>query len=321
MPEPAAEAEPRFVPKFGKQPPFFCKNHKEVKATRKCEICHEEYCDACAKMIEDNPKCPDCAAQLFALLPEDQGFPPKTLGQKIKDSFRYPLKGSGVIMLILGGIYLNMMQYAGVYGYAGMIYIWAYYLKVCRTSASGRESPPDWPDMHELGGAQYYVIPKIVAALPALVYLAAFTDVSLAALIMGADESAGGPIYYLIKIAGAVYVPMAILALVLFRSYDVLNPVFVFSSIRKAGRDYVLVFVILIVGECAMGAAVLVTLIASLISMGELGFYAFKFAMTFISMYFMLVEMRVLGDMYYFNQRRLNWFPVTKKEDEPVAAQ
>jgi hypothetical protein len=354
-----------------RKPPYFCKKHEKTKATRHCDHCMDDYCDACAKIIEDNPHCPDCGGQLKKLMPDEQGFPPKSMGAKIGEALAFPFRGSGKIMILLGAIFMWILHFGGSWGRNfSYIYMLAYVMKLCRTSASGREAPPEWPAFHELGGAWYFFITKVVSVVPAIIYLAVFTRINILHFYLADDAEESQAVetrqydeedfsdfqnqdvtkaerearqkareeriqkwqeerqaaklrtkmklvpYYALTFLGELYVPMALLALILYRSYDVLNPLFVFPSILRVKGDYLVVYITLIVSDFFR--------IAPIIFEAALAEFNWVLALVVAPLigalfwlYLTMVYMRVLGTLYYFNQKRIGWF---EKQPDPVAA-
>jgi len=118
--------------------------------------------------------------------------------------------------------------------------------------------------------------------------------------------------YYVLSILGQIYLPMALLALLLFRNFSVLNPLFVFASIGKVRSQYFVAYAILTVAEIlSILAVVLDEAIPFVGPIIVLPFWIFV----------MIVEMRVLGSLYFENQKKLNWFGRSdENEPEPVSA-
>lgn len=345
------------IPWSERLPPYYCKNHPAALATRKCEICKEAFCNQCTKMVEDNPLCPQCRAQLKALPPEVQGLPPRHLGQELASGFSYPLKGSGKLMLAMGAVFYWLLSFGGLKGCVlAMAFMYAYFAKVCRSAASGRESPPDWPGPEDFGSALYFLVAKLLSIGPALLYVWFFIGFGVLGAMLGSMEepepvmerpgedeawqqlaadketdprlraaaekvvAARHPaprppvaavlsrilfhvgVVFVLYAIGSVYLPMALLALLLYRSYEVLNPGFVIGSIARVPRAYTLVYVVLLVSDSVAFMATVwgntIPIIGSLIGAG-------------IWLFLMMLQMQVLGQLYHFNQKRLGWFEQT----------
>jgi hypothetical protein len=375
----AAEAEaPQSTNPHERKPPYFCKKHERIKATRHCDHCFDDYCDTCAKMVEDNPLCPGCGGPLKKLMPDEQGFPPVPMGKRISEALAFPFKGSGKLMIGLGAIFMWVLHFGGSFGRNfSLIYMLAYVMKLCRTSASGREAPPEWPGLHELGGAWYFFVTRIVSIVPAILYLALFTRVNIVQFYAHDDstesqsyesrqyEEEEGPPgssafdnqdiskpdrealqkrweerqrkmeeerqaaelrtkmklvpYYIIAVLGELYVPMALLALILYRSYEVLHPVFIFKSILKVKKDYAIVYTTLVVSEFFRVGPVVFDAALTEIS-PILALFAAPLIGAVFWLYLTMVYMRVLGALYYFNQKKIGWFERQPDAEAAVAA-
>ena len=362
--------------------PYFCKNHPKVKATRSCAHCTREYCDACAKTIEGNPRCPECGGQINAIRPEEQGLPPRTVAANLIDALTFPFRGSGKLMMLLGGLFYYFSMFGGPKGrVGGLAFMYAYGMKVCRTSATGRESPPDWPALQDLPGSVSFVLCWLVSRVPAVLFVVVIMHWPLLDFYLddeyhGESESrshagagdndgesgahsaatkflAGSEAsekfkedekakeeatrqeqerqqelrdaaqkerdeaqkrayavkvlpYYALSLLGDIYLPMALLAVILYRSYGVLNPLFVFGSIARAGGGYLAAMLAMAFGD-------LLNFVPEILQR-ELGYdmivskLVVPFFVAFGFVYVLMVYMRALGVMYYFNQKKLQWF-------------
>ena len=349
-----------------KQPPYYCKNHPKLKATRGCNHCKEEFCGDCAKMIEGNPRCPDCGGQINALMAEDQGVPERTTVENLVDAISFPFKGSGLWMLFFGSILHFFVQHGGWKGkLIGFAYLYAYGMKICRSSATGRETPPDWPQLSDIDGVGYFVVSYILSRLPAILYVVVVIGMSLFSFYApdagdtgmdaqttqsstddeydsdatkALEETDVPPTvkeararkkqadrvarkkraemakqsqflnllpYYALVLLGNVYLPMALLASILYRSYGVLSPIFVFASIARAGAAYFAAVIAMSIGD-------VVNVIQGILDISlegtVAGFIIVPLVGSLCYFYILMVTMRSLGTMYYFNQRKLGWF-------------
>jgi hypothetical protein len=342
-------------------PPFFCKNHPEVKATRACRLCNLEYCNDCAKRVEGNPRCPECGGQINKLLPEDQGLPRHSVLHYLSDALAFPFRGSGIIMMIFGSMLVFFCSRGGwqalILSYALM---YTFGVKICSSSATGRETPPDWPGAGDIGNAISYFVAWLVSQLPAIAYLLLLSGVSVTAFLSGAPDDVpimqqaqslmgdgASPLpsnqtesvqdqklreermrqqleaqerksaaalermqrrlipFYVLSFLGNLYLPMAVLALILYRNYSVLNPLFVVTSALRAGSGYlgtVLVFI------AADFFRTLPGFLGEALKDTGTGLFVIPLFSSILFLYLLMVSMRSLGVMYYFNQRRLNWF-------------
>ena len=69
------------------------------------------------------------------------------------DVFAYPFRGSGPMIILMGGILLAFRHFAPLFVLIGGIficgYIQLYFFDVISTSADGKANPPDWPDISD----------------------------------------------------------------------------------------------------------------------------------------------------------------------------
>lgn len=210
-------------------------------------------------------------------------------------SFTYPLRNKGWAVL-LGGIILfvivNMLStipFVGiVIGFFGGGYFTSYLMRILSSSSDGGERLPDWPEF-----ANFYE--DIVA--PAfrwgtIIMLSIVPAVTL--LFMGMPKAAIAA-----GIAGLVYMPMALMASALHESILAANPLVVLPAILKAPLQYSVTIAFLAV--VALSSAALQGALA------QLGFFAVVLVVA-VSLYFAIVQARVLGLLYYFNDEAFNWF-------------
>jgi hypothetical protein len=265
-------------------------------------------------------------------------------------------------VLLFCSPFIWLLGFAGIKGtIIGLGFAYAYFMKIVQASASGRETPPEFPSMANFvtdifGPLLHFLCAWLVSMLPAFLYLFLLAPVSpwqalihlsgeneeelyvesneemmedspelallrdpQADLSKHADEveerkaarakarrEANGPsmagwfiTFTVLSFLGTVYYPMAIMSLALHRSLSALNPFFVFQSIGKLGAAYIVPFLIYFVSEII--GVIANSMAGSILFIGTL-------ITTFVWMYIMMVEMNVLGALYFSEQRKLNWF-------------
>ena len=104
-----------------------------------------------------------------------------------------------------------------------------------------------------------------------------------------------------LMIFGCFYFPMALLAVGMTDNIFSLNPFVVMPSILKIFPSYLVACLVL--GFLA-GVSFVTQLVMSLIPVPFLP----SMITGFLAIYFFIVEMRILGVMYYTNRSRLGWF-------------
>jgi hypothetical protein len=223
-----------------------------------------------------------------------------------REAFSYPLKKDGAILLVCGTVVfsfldganwvLSQVRFAGAIGVAYLLcivmsigYLYAFMQNVIQTSARGDQAMPDWPEISAFWDDM--VVPFFQ-----------FTTIWLLCLgpgivLMIWQPLAGVPLIFL----GLFCLPMALLTVAMADSIAGLNPFVIFSGIGKVPLPYLTACGIFLVVIALMhgirmllewtGVPVLPTVLS-----------------TFVSLYGITVEMRLLGLLYYTNKARLAWF-------------
>lgn len=234
------------------------------------------------------------------------------------DSFIYPFRGNGWIMLLAGTLFFTLLsllsQGAAILAWIPAIFAAGYLLAtlqgIIQATYVGDPSPPAWPEFRDwqadiLAPCFKWFATVAVAFGPAVVCLmvAAFDD-------GGGDwfqrpatreqflwlAAAGG-----LFLVGMAYFPMAILGVALSDSLDALSPVFVARSIAAVFAPYVVAVVVLFGLSLLQGTGY--ALAARLpVPLVEDLWGAFN------SLYFGFVQARILGVLYWCHRDRLGWF-------------
>jgi len=195
----------------------------------------------------------------------------------------------GIIPLSVLGILLPVLSLALV----GFVLGWL--LDVIGVSARGDDEPPDWPTPSRYSG--------LVSPLLLVLGGVGISFLPATAYYIGAnmwDGSPSGWILSCLLAVGVLVSPMAILAAALYESLAGLNPVLLLRSIVRAGWAYVAAMVAMaLVAAGAAGWWVLPDLMIPFV--GEMLAGA-------VLMYFLAVEMRILGLVYWAREDRLGWF-------------
>lgn len=257
--------------------------------------------------------CPKCGAFCVSLAEHAaaQRRDHATFGQRLTDAFRYPLRGSGLVLLLGGTVFFGLLGGAqslleklmGVTrvmppmvlaGYIIVVVLSTGYLVAClqgiiNSSAGGEDELPDWPEVSEFWSD---------IAVPFLRFLAV-TFVLLGPGLVGMVFSplVGLPMLLL----GLVCAPMAMLTVAMADSISGLNPFVIFSGIAKVPGAYVAVWLLL------MGLLLVAGVVR--LALGLLPIPVLPVvAGSFLTLYALCVGMRALGVMYYSHRDRLNWF-------------
>lgn len=241
------------------------------------------------------------AAAAIASLPELQEEP--GFYRRIPGSFAYPFRKSGVIMLVIGALFFLVIEFVGRFSFYlsvfGAAYLFAFMQKVISHSAQGEDEMPPWPELTDM-------ISDIV--LPCLMLVACFAIAigpGLALLFFSGDNPGLAIAGWTALGLGAIYLPMALLAVAVSDNFLALSPHIVAPSIVRLFVPYTVTFIVVAFLVAiryladATEAMIPREAIAARISHAV--------AMGFVSLYFLTVEMRILGLFFRSYREKLGW--------------
>ena len=298
-----------------------CGNHANVPAAYRCAACGELFCYECIKTHRAGGVevyiCPLCGGQGVSFGHEPQVPPvrPKAFLAKLPEAFVYPFRGSGKFLILGGATFFLVLEiarsalmlvpipmlsgllYMGLSVFA-IGYLSAYALEVLGTSAQGDDQPPEWP--YPSSWWDHILRPSLLILSAGAVSL---FPMSLCLLAYRFEYLRSTTAAWGFGVAGMLYLPMAVLGVVLFEGPKGLSPLVVLPSLVKVGPAYLAAC-----GLLAAGAALHVVIdkyvVATIPVVGPLLSWA-------LLLYFLMAGMRVLGLIYSCYERRLNWFPET----------
>lgn len=312
-PTPPTEALPPEPPPAMPVGAIVCAHHPDRPAKLICHHCQQLLCDACVALRRVGTQtlkfCAACGHPCEPLgarrLGPAAGSGDQSFLRRVPDAFKYPFKRDGVILLVGGALFLTFMGWllgrvwllgifllVSTYGYLA-----AYMQAIVATSAQGEEAMPRWPDLTN------FIDDVLLPFVQAVGAVAVSFGPALAVLMGG-----GGPVLaLLIGVVGAVFFPMAWLGVSMTESLAGLNPLVIIPSMLKVAGDYaVAVIVCLMVFGVGVAAEVLVPMLVTAVAIPLPG--VLSVLAEFVFLYFMTVNMRILGLLYYCNRRRLGWF-------------
>jgi len=232
-------------------------------------------------------------------LPELRGFFPLLV-----DAFAYPIRGQGKSLIIGGALFFWIISIFFVVPFIGLIlavlmggYMCALMFRVIGYSTKGDPDPPGWVDFTDVqsGIIQPLLLVLGTVALCLLPWIILALGESLADWRPGIAK----PIALWV---GLLYLPMALLAVSLAEVMSALNPLVIVPSIVRVPLEYGAVCAVLaliyalqtVAGTYVFGR---IPVAGSLLS------YA-------VSLYAVMLEMRILGILYYTNEHTFGWFDV-----------
>jgi hypothetical protein len=291
-----------------------CAEHPAAAAQWRCVSCDMMWCPACVKTtvsgVREYRSCPKCGSSCvsFSEYTRLKAPPITNFFDVWLSAFAYPVKKDGLILLGCGTVLfglleafrtvLDIVKFFGLFMMLAYIivvvtsagYTFAFMQNIIQSTAQGDEAMPDWPDIS--GFHDSFTAPFFRFGLTWFVCLAP----GLA--VMGfVSPYAGVPVLLL----GLFCLPMAILTVSLADSIAGFNPIIIFSGIGKAPLPYLATCGIFIV---------IIGLVHGLHSLMDwLGIPILPTVIcTFLWLYGLAVEMRLLGLFYLANKSKLAWF-------------
>ncbi len=222
------------------------------------------------------------------------------LVDELKTAFAYPFVDGGWVALVagalLGGLAMFVLRFGMFMIYlvvplflAIVGYVWTWLLQVVAATADGEDTLPEWPGFTSIGDS----------ALRALVLFLLAAMCTVPAVVVWATGFHSTTLLLAALLVGCAYFPMGMLALAMTESVAALNPLIVVPSIFRVGRGYLLAIAAL-VGVMVVRLGVEKVLAGFPIVSGLL--------LGAASLYFLVVQARVVGLLFRVYERDLGWF-------------
>lgn len=326
--EPPTEPEPELTeplvppplipsPTIANTGQFFCKSHTRTPARFLCPKCQKYFCELCVmtRTTTEGPGklCRTCGSVLTPLQVHlsrpagSQGF-----FARLPGSVLYPFRGSGLLVLIAATLVMAGLDAMSL-GWISILmkmmavgYLFSYMQNIIFATASEEAEMPELPGMDELFGACFRLLGTVAMSFGLAIALAIprfifEVDVPMIAIVVAA-------------IVGCLYFPMAFLAVAMKDTVAAANPLMVVPSILKVPLEY-LVAVILMAGIFGLSqlgnimAAVATGVTYSTKSMSVMFLtFGIRALWSFVSVYLLTVNMRILGLLYLTKKQELGWF-------------
>lgn len=305
----------------GWQPPT-CAQHAGVKPVWRCRGCGELLCPACVKRrmlqtleVHFCVRCGgDCEALHSTRKRSIKAASTRSFASQLGDSFAYPLRHHGWGVILGGALLLWLVDLLAALA-TGLVasvalgvlqllllvfgtgYLAAYMFSVIQTSARGDDRLPDWPDFGDIWNDMFLPLFRLFGTL----FLCFGPAVLLHRWLGGAEY---GWVFWGAFSVGLLYAPMALIGVAQFESLAAVNPLLVIPSILKTFGSYLVACLILAV-------AVVFGSIAPALSERFVPWVGGLVSWC-LALYFLFVQMRVLGVLYHCRADRLNWFGSTR---------
>jgi hypothetical protein len=295
-----------------------CDQHPQAAAKWCCVKCGTAFCTACVKTTRVGGEffraCPKCGGSCMSVSEYKCLMTPAPTNffALWRGAFSYPFKKDGAILLVCGTVVFGLLEgarwvlFTGVksMGFLGASfwlcfflcivmsvgYLFAFMQGVIQSSARGDQAMPDWPEISAFWDD--LVVPFFQFTCIWCLCLGPGI-----AVMLFVSPLAGVPLLFL----GLFCLPMAILTVAMADTIAGFNPLTIFSGIGKVPLPYLttcgifLVIIALVHGTRLLLIWTDIPILPTVIS-------------TFISLYGVTVEMRLLGLLYYTNKVKLAWF-------------
>lgn len=231
-------------------------------------------------------------------LPRRRPAPPLNFFAEIPRAFAYPFRSDGVTIILAGSLFFAGINWMGGFFFLlGIMvagYIFTAMKGIINATAVGEEKAPDWPEYSSwwddllLPFVEFAAI-HVACFLPALVALS-FISFPTNCIVGG-----------VLLVLGFALAPMALLAVAIFDSVMALNPILIVASICRVPLEY-LVACLTLVASYVLGWALNMWLMA------VIPYPVLPWMLTsVVSLYLLVVEMRILGLLYRCKQKELGW--------------
>jgi hypothetical protein len=293
--------------------PSMCKFHPKSPARWFCSKCNRSFCDLCvtSRNIGGSIKkiCRTCGVECEPLevkivTPVEKGFL-----ESLPGAFIYPFRGMGVLILIFSAVLFsvagNMAGIFSIFFKIGTIgYLFSYMQNIIHATANEEVEMPELPGMDDVFGGFLRLAGCVVMSFGLAIAL-------LISRLSGVDIPVSA---ILITVAlGCLYFPMAFLAVAIKDNVMASNPLVVVPSILRVPFQYLVTVVVFVfifgiqrIGDIIAGGAKTVTFTAMdmhvvLIAIG------IRIIWSFISVYLLTVNMRIIGLLYLTQKEKLGW--------------
>lgn len=259
------------------------------------------------KTVEREPRCRSAALDLLGQYLGERDLARVQLGaertpfyQDAAAILNYPLRRNGPALLVGGGLVFTGLA---VLSRITTIFFWipalftlgylaSYTMTIIESSSRGNPDPPDYPDFSNfwdsvLGPFWIAVSASLIPSALPVAYL----------LVVGPNFGVAPCIAL-----GLIYWPMALVAGATFQSALVtLDLPRVVRAIRICGKEYFL-------GILVMYGLVLVSILFCLLAEMVLHWLASAVMVQILGLYFLLMEMHLLGRIYRNHEPEIGWF-------------
>jgi hypothetical protein len=298
----------------------YCRRHPRARAGWYCSTCTATLCPDCVATQALGHRqapvdvCCQCRRGVVPLTVHRAELVP--FWQRVLDAPKYPLGTVGLLSLASLGFVRALTSSLGIMSMLTMgaaVFLlrqglyWAFIFFIIRNSAEGvnKMGVLGLRDIHSdvITPAVKGLLSTALVWLPAAIYIAVVSDAGVFGIL--SYEGSKDPMVWLLGFVGIAYAPMALLASATDLGYGhILNPIHIFSFVRRMGRDYFLA--IAAVAVALVFGRILDHLVGLALSSVGIPFLPRWLAET-VSLYPAFVAARVLGLLLFTRGEALDW--------------
>jgi hypothetical protein len=294
----------------------FCKFHPKSPARYLCNKCNRTFCELCviSRAAGGSVKkvCRSCGVECAPLHGTlERPAAPKGFFARLPGVFAYPFRGSGFFVLVVATLLIAALRILSI-GWISILmtmvalgYLFSYMQCIIHSTAAEDEEMPSLPEMDELFGAFFRLAGTVLMSFAVPIGL-------LVARLSGVDVHVSA--IMITGILGSFYFPMAFLAVAMKDTALSANPLIVIPAILKVPLQYIVaavlfasIFGISQMGDIAIGFVKGLTYTTRSMSVLFISF-GVRACWSFISVYLLTINMRILGLLYATNKEKLAWF-------------
>lgn len=308
----AEEVPPPLIPQFDTSAASpVCKSHPKSHARWFCGKCKHSFCDLCINSHHNKRTCRKCGVECAPLEIETTVAAEKGFLASLPGAFIYPFRGNGVLILIFSAILFAALgaTMAGILSIlikmAAIGYLFSYMQNIIHATAAEEKHMPELPGRDDLFGGFVRLVGTVIMSFGLTIGL-------LVAKLCGVDIPVSAII--ITMLLGCVYFPMAFLVVAMKDNVLACNPLVVVPAILRVPFPYLVTVVLFAslfgfqqVGNLisSMAGAVTFTTTDMSVLFISLGI---RVLWSFVSIYLLTVNMRILGLLYVTQKEKLAWY-------------
>ncbi|HTL58296.1 MAG TPA: FHA domain-containing protein [Candidatus Limnocylindrales bacterium] len=305
-----------------------CRFHPKTAGRFFCPKCQHYFCEVCvtSRVVSGiaHKYCRHCGADCQAVQVSFQPKAEKGFFQRLPDAVLYPVRGAGVIVVVVGIVIVTLLKVGRLMLQLGSLralvsavllevfaggYLFTYLQTIIHSTIAGDRELPDLP------GITNFVDDVVMPFFRLFgLFLCCFIPALGVAIWAGVSQEPFGALAFLVALGfGGIYFPMAFLATAVLDSIAAANPLLVVPSIIKTPVEYLVCLIPLACSSAVQfwGGVLMKFLFPDGwmthsvgLLLGMLGMLAL---LSFLSFYLIILSVHLLGLLYLTSKEKLSW--------------